>query len=139
MREALEVEAAALGIRDDCVFARFTDQVTDWLRAIDIFVLPSVSEALSNGLMEAMACGCAVIASKVGGNPELVRDGETGLLFEPGDAGGLAAALATLIQNEARRKKMAAAGTAFIQEHFSIHAAAQRMGEIYSQLIARRR
>ena len=139
MLEALEAEAGALGIREDCVFARSTDQVADWLRAIDIFVLPSLSEALSNGLMEAMACGCAVIASKVGGNPELVRDGETGLLFEPGDSSGLAAALETLIQNEALRKRIAAEGTAFIQQHFSIQAAAQRMGEIYSQLIERRR
>jgi glycosyltransferase involved in cell wall biosynthesis len=135
MLESLQAEARALGIREDCVFALSTDQVTHWLRAIDIFVLPSLSEALSNALMEAMACGCPVVASNVGGNPELVRDGETGLLFEPGDAAGLSTALQTLIENETLRKRMAATGAQFIREHFSIRAAAQRMGEIYAQLI----
>ena len=84
MLESLQSESEALGIREDCVFAVSTSQVRDWLRNMDIFVLPSLSEALSNALMEAMACGCAVVASNVGGNPELVSNGETGLLFEPG-------------------------------------------------------
>jgi glycosyltransferase involved in cell wall biosynthesis len=55
MLESLRAESRALAIQDDCVFALSTNQVTDWLRAIDIFVLPSRSEALSNALMEAMA------------------------------------------------------------------------------------
>ena len=74
-----------LGIFPDCVFEPATPRVADWLHAIDIFVLPSLSEALSNSLMEAMACGCCVAASRVGGNPELVAHGETGMLFEPRD------------------------------------------------------
>jgi len=105
---------------------------------IDIFVLPSLSEALSNALMEAMACGCAVVASNVGGNPELVRDGETGLLFNPGDASTLAAALQILIENESLRGRLAARGTELVRENFSIHSSAQRMSEIYTDLIVRR-
>ncbi len=135
MLESLRSESEALGIREDCVFALSTDQVTHWLRAIDLFVLPSVSEALSNALMEALACGCPVVASNVGGNPELVRSGETGLLFEPGDAPGLASALQTLIENESLRMRLADSGAGFIRERFSIRASAQRMGEIYEQLI----
>ena len=89
----LQGRATALGIHPDCVFEPATQRVPDWLNAIDIFVLPSLSEALSNSLMEAMACGCCVAASRVGGNPELVAHGETGMLFEPRDAAGLAEVL----------------------------------------------
>jgi len=134
MLESLRTGADALGIRDDCLFALSTADVAHWLRAIDIFVLPSLSEALSNALMEAMACGCAVVASNVGGNPELVRDGETGLLFEAGDAQGLAAAIQKLIENESLRKRLAFAGAEFVRG-FSIHRSATRMGEIYERLI----
>src|ERR1035438_3467946 len=130
-------ESQALGIREDCVFALNTGKVTDWLRAIDIFVLPSLSEALSNALMEAMACGCPVVASNVGGNPELVRNGETGLLFEPGDAASLAAALQIFVENEPLRKRLAGAGAKFLRDSFSIRASAKRMGEIYERLIQR--
>ena len=135
MREPLEAEARALGIWDDCVFAPATNNVAGWLRAIDIFVLPSLTEALSNSLMEAMACGCCAVASNVGGNPELVRDNETGLLFEPRDAAGLGDRLRTLIENESLRRQLAAAGERLIRERFSIRSSAERMGEIYTTLI----
>lgn len=134
MLESLRTEAGALGIRDDCLFALSTADVVHWLRAIDIFVLPSLSEALSNALMEAMACGCAVVASNVGGNPELVRDGETGLLFEAGDAEGLAAAIQKLIEDKTLRRRLAFAAAEFIRG-FSLDRSAQRMGEIYERLI----
>jgi len=134
----LESLARGLGIADDCVFAPATGQVAAWLRAIDIFVLPSRSEALSNSLMEAMACGCCAVASNVGGNPELIRHGETGLLFEPGDAAGLAAVLELLIGNSSLRQRLAGAGTRWIRDNFSIRASARRMGEIYAELIDRR-
>jgi L-malate glycosyltransferase len=135
MLEQLQSEARSLGIMEDCVFVPATDRVTAWLRAIDVFVLPSLSEAFSNSLMEAMACGCCAVATTVGGNPELVRNGETGLTFEPGDSAGLSAALQTLIEDESLRKRLAAAGTQFMRERFSTQAAAQKMAEIYTRLI----
>ncbi len=135
MRQPLEAEARALGVWDDCVLAPATNHVADWLRAIDIFVLPSLSEAFSNSLMEAMACGCCAVASNVGGNPELVRDGETGLLFEARDAPGLAAALRTLIENEPLRQRLRTAGERMLHERFSIRASAERMGDIFAGLI----
>ncbi len=129
--------AKELGILEECVFQPATDQVVPWLQSIDIFVLPSLTEGLSNSLMEAMACGCCVIASRVGGNPELIRDGETGLLFEPRDTAGLAAALGRLIENEPLRKELAAAGRRQIHDRFSVQASADQMGEIYAELIGR--
>ncbi len=73
---ALRALARTLHIAEKCLFHPSTPDVARLLSAIDIFVLPSLSEGLSNALMEAMACGCCVIASAVGGNPELVTDGE---------------------------------------------------------------
>jgi len=135
MRDPLEAEARALGIWEQCVFAPATSEVADWLRAIDIFVLPSLSEALSNSLMEAMACGCCVVASNVGGNPELVRNGENGFLFEPRDAAGLSEVLRTLVGNESLRQRLAAAGEQTVRQRFSIKSSVQRMSDIYTKLI----
>jgi glycosyltransferase involved in cell wall biosynthesis len=138
MRDLLEADARTLGIQEHCVFAPATKDVADWLRAIDIFVLPSLSEALSNSLMEAMACGCCAVASNVGGNPELVRDGENGLLFELRDAAGLSKALRTLVENQSLRRRLAAAGEQMMRERFSIRSSAERMADIYTKLIGAR-
>jgi glycosyltransferase involved in cell wall biosynthesis len=130
--------AGRLGILPDCVFEPSTREVPEWLRNIDIFVLPSLSEALSNSLMEAMACGCCAIASRVGGNPELVEDGARGLLFKPGDPADLARALRQAVLNPDFRSRLADAGHDFLHAHFSIASAAHRMADIYTQLIAER-
>lgn len=134
----LRAQARALGIEQDCIFAGATRDVTTWFSAIDIFVLPSVSEALSNSLMEAMACGCCVVASRIGGNPELVTHEVSGLLFQARETAGLAAALRLLIENEAMRRKLAQAGTRVIREKFSLPASARRMEAIYTTLLERK-
>jgi L-malate glycosyltransferase len=132
----LQDRARTLGVLADCIFEPATPRVADWLHVIDIFVLPSLSEALSNSLMEAMACGCCVAASRVGGNPELVVHGETGMLFEPRDAAGLAAVLRSLVCDPARRGELGSHAARLIHSRFSLQAAARRMGEIYSALLA---
>jgi glycosyltransferase involved in cell wall biosynthesis len=134
----LQERARALGILGQCVFEPATPHVAEWLAGIDIFVLPSVSEALSNSLMEAMACGCTVAASRVGGNPELVVEGETGMLFEPRDAAGLAQTLRLLIREPALRKELGRNAAGAIAGRFSLAASARRMGEIYTALLSRR-
>ena len=136
-RAALEARASALNIADACQFVPATADVAGWLRKIDIFVLPSLSEALSNSLMEAMACGCAVIASDTGGNPELVADRETGLLFQPGDAVDLAAKLEMLIEQDKFRAQLARAAAALMREKFSLSAMARRMEAIYDEFLRR--
>jgi glycosyltransferase involved in cell wall biosynthesis len=132
----LQMLARALGIAADCVFEPATPRVADWLHAIDIFVLPSLSEALSNSLMEAMACGCCVAASRTGGNPELVAHGETGMLFEPRDAAGLAEVLRLLVCDPMRRSALASKAARLIDSRFPLAAAAHRMDEIYAALLA---
>ena len=133
-RERLEARAVELGIRGEVVFEPSTSEVARWLHAIDVFVLPSLSEAFSNSLMEAMACGCAVVASRVGGNPELVQEGEPGLLFERANAGELAQRLLTLIDDQALRNRLAS-NAAGGMERYSSAASAERMQGIYESFL----
>jgi glycosyltransferase involved in cell wall biosynthesis len=130
-RAALERQAGELGIAGACLFRDSTSDVPSWLRAIDIFVLPSLSEALSNSLMEAMSTGCCAIASRVGGNPELIRHGETGLLFEARSPESLAAQLQLVTGNDTCRERLADTGAAYIRTHFSTERSVGRMQEIY--------
>jgi len=133
MRDELRQRAEALGIASRCWFEAATPQVATWLRGIDIFVLPSLHEALSNSLMEAMACGCCPVASNVGGNPELVRDGQTGLLVQKGDAADLAARLQLLLARQEVRLQYASAAAESISR-YSIPAMVSRMQQIYRSL-----
>ena len=135
MREEIGNQVRELGLVDRCVFQPSTPDVTPWLHAIDVFVLPSTSEAFSNSLMEAMACGCAAVASNVGGNPELVRHGETGLLFAPTDAEDLARQLTTMLTSDELRNRMAAAGSEWVTKNLSREAAMQCMESIYRQYL----
>jgi glycosyltransferase involved in cell wall biosynthesis len=137
--EALRALAGRLGIMPQCCFLPSTADVTAALSSIDIFVHSSLSEGLPNAVMEAMACGCAVAASRVGGCPELIEDDGHGLLFRPGDLGGMAAALRRLIAQPELRRKMANAASARIREQFSISASAGRMSDIYERLLKRER
>jgi len=127
----LEELAKQLGVFEQCLFQPAELDVTPWLKSIDIFVLPSLSEALSNSLMEAMACGCACVASRTGGNPEIIRDGNTGLLFEPGDVRDLAGQLSVLIGDAGLRCRLADSGSHLIRERFSLARSVARMEEIY--------
>ena len=129
-----ELEAGGDG---DCHFQPAERNVAPWLRAMDIFVLPSLSEALSNSLMEAMGCGCCPVASRTGGNPELVKDGETGLLFPVGDAEALAARLARLLDDPEYRRGLAERAERRMREHFTREQASRAMGEIYREFLAR--
>ena len=109
-----------------------------WFRAIDIFVLPSLSEGLSNSLMEAMGCGCCVVASRAGGNPELVRHGETGLLFTPGDSAGLSRQLSNLLEHPEMRHRLSASGSRYVHQDFSRAVSSDRLAEIYETYLRKK-
>jgi len=132
MRAEMEMLARSLGIAERVRFVGATAEVVQALQAMDVFVLPSRSEALSNSLMEAMACGCCAIASNVGGNPELVR---TGMLFESGDPASLAAMLDLVLENNELRQRLAREGMESIQANFSIESAARAMSAIYESFL----
>ena len=122
---------------DDCHFQPAQRNVAPWLRAMDIFVLPSLSEALSNSLMEAMGCGCCPVASRIGGNPELVTDDDTGLLFPVGDAPALSQRLARLVDQPEYRRTLAARAGRRMLEHFTREQAARAIAAIYQEFLSR--
>lgn len=127
----LQHYALEAGVPEATHFEPATQDVAKWLSRIDIFVLPSRSEAFSNSLTEAMACGCCPVASNVGGNPELVKPEETGMLFRVADPVDLSTTLRRLIDDPALRQDLAQKAEAFVRSNFSREAAAKRMGEIY--------
>jgi glycosyltransferase involved in cell wall biosynthesis len=133
--ESLQSKAASLGVLEQSVFVPATSDVADWMRAIDIYVLPSDSEAFSNALLEAMASGCCPIGSRVGGTPEQIDDGQNGFLFEKGDAGDFARKLEWAITDTNRRKQMASAAAASARQRFSLGRAADVMGGLYKSLL----
>ena len=124
-------EAAAWlpGMRED---------VPDLLRAFDAFVLPSINEGISNTILEAMACGRPVIATAVGGNPELVVDGETGRLVPPQDADALAAALAGYVTDPGLMRADGQRARQRIESHFSMEAMVDGYLSVYDSLVTRR-
>lgn len=134
----LEDNARRLGIAETSVFVPATRDVPGFLRAIDIFVLCSHSEAFSNALLEAMACGCASIGTRVGGTPELTGDDVRGLLCRPGDPADLAEKLTTLIQDAELRRRFGTVAARFAKENLSIDVAVQRTSEIYDGLLRRK-
>lgn len=103
----------------------------DWLRAFDVFVLPSLGEGVSNTILEAMSTGLAVLASRVGGTPELVREGETGMMFTPGDEITLTRLLADYAADTARRQREGTAARAWIEQTFSWPKAAAAYQAVY--------
>lgn len=107
-----------------------------YLRAADVFVLPSAAEACPMALLQAMACGTPVIASRAGGIPEIVRDGVDGLLVDPGDVEGLTAALRTLAADGAGRRAMGANARARIAGRFIIDRSVRSLVAIYERTVA---
>ncbi len=126
---------AELGLGESCHFEPATSDVAGWLNQMDVFVLPSRTEALSNALMEAMACGCCPIASRVGGNPELIDDGENGLLFDVDNVTQLTGEIEMLLGDPAQRERMASAASAKMAAQFSYSQAAATMQQIYESVL----
>jgi glycosyltransferase involved in cell wall biosynthesis len=113
------------------VFAGYREDVPALIEGCDVFCLPSHAEGLPLVLLEAMARGKPVVATAVGGTPELVVDGETGLLVPPGDVGALAAALGTLLRDPVRASRLGAAGRRRVLQNFSAESASERVLGLY--------
>ena len=127
------VEANNLG--GDCLLVPHTTDAARWMRAIDVFVLCSVSEGMSNSLLEAMACGAAVVASRVPGTKELIREGINGFLYDLGDASDLSNKVLRLVDDPAARGAVALSASNWVRENMSVTASAARMGAIYDEFL----
>ncbi len=130
-RVGLERLSAELGLGAAVRFTGWREDVGAELRAADCFVLPSRSEGLSMTVLEAMATALPVVATRVGGNPEVIAEGVTGLLVPHSDPGALATAIATVIDDPARAAAMGAAGRERVLARFSLRGMADSYHRLY--------
>jgi glycosyltransferase involved in cell wall biosynthesis len=135
---SLQRLAARLGISDRIVFAGLRRDVPALLRASTIAVMPSLNEALSNALLEAMAAGAPLVATRVGGTPEAVIDGETGVLVPPDDVPALARALGRMLAAPAAIAALGHAARRRVEEHFSLQTMVAATGQLYVDLLRQR-
>ncbi len=120
------------------VFPGAVDHVADLLNAMDIFVLPSLMEGMSIALLEALAVGLPAVATRVGGNPEVVAEGECGYLFAPQDVAGLVSQLRTLLRDSRLRTDFGRAARERALQHFSLERMLRRYRDLYIDLAMRR-
>lgn len=127
-----------LGLHDLCHFEPAHADVADWMRSIDIYVNCSSSESFPNALLEAMACGCCVIGSNVGGIPELITHGHDGLLFDSTDAEDLTAMLRLAASDAALRRELRDRAVRTAHQRFSMKITLERTEALYQELLERR-
>jgi glycosyltransferase involved in cell wall biosynthesis len=134
----LEMEdlAGKLQLDGRLIFTGERHNVDEILHDIDIVVHPSLTEGLSNVVLEAMAAGRPVVATRVGGNPELVRDGETGLLVAPQNANELAHAIAFLLDHPQTARQFGDAARQRIEREFSLNEMLRKTEELYLRLVS---
>lgn len=139
LRETARAMLAEAGLESSAWLPGDRDDVPDLLRAMDVFVLPSMNEGISNTILEAMACGLPVVATDVGGNPELVVEGETGALVPPGDPDAMAGALRRYIDDPDLIARHGTAARARAEAEFALDVMAGRYLAVYDRLLAKRR
>jgi len=137
LRSGLEAQARRLGLAPGVHFTGARDDVADVLALADVFVLPSESEGFGRVLVEAMAMGRPVVATAVGGIPDVVVDGATGLLVEPADPAALADAVRALLDDPARAARLGAAGRARAESTFSLGAHVDAVERVYDEVLGR--
>jgi len=132
--ETLEALTRYVGdrhIEDRVIFTGIVQEPARLYQALDIFVLPSLTEGVPLTLLEAMASGVAVVATRVGGIPDIIRDGQNGLMIQSGDRDGLQAILEKLIRDAGYRRKMARSGWEFVREHYAVDKMAHAYRDLY--------
>jgi L-malate glycosyltransferase len=130
-RPAAEEEARMLGVEDSVSFLGKLDQIAPLLAAADLFLLPSASESFGLSALEALASGVPVVGTNAGGLPEVVRDGETGILCAVGDVPGMAAASLQILQDRKRWSEMSQLAAADARERFSRDAIVTKYESLY--------
>jgi glycosyltransferase involved in cell wall biosynthesis len=134
-REQIEQLAGDLGLMRDCLFPGYQEDVGAFFAAFDAFVLPSGNEGTPVTAIEALASGCPVVATRVGGVPDVVRDGEDGFLVEPGDLEGLADALARLAADPELRQRLGEAGRKRVLPRYAVERLIDDVDGLYRRLL----
>lgn len=128
--------AKRLGIIDQVVFKGRQEDIWSELCDADIFVLPSLSEGMSNVLLEAMSCGLPVVATSVGGNGDLVKDRRNGMLIKPRDSAKLGGALLELLENEAFANTLGKEARQTVEENYSMDRVVDKYVTLYNRLFS---
>ena len=135
-REGLERLAHELGIARHCYFVGYQSDVAGYYRLFDAFLLPSVNEGTPVSAIESLASGTPVVANRVGGVPDVVRDGVDGFLVEPGDVEAAADRLATLASDPALRTRLGESGRARVLARYSVSRLVDDVDRLYRSLLA---
>ncbi len=138
LREELVNYASKLGISDKVMFLGFRDDVFKILPVFDVFVLSSLTEGISLTLLEAMAARKPILATSVGGNPEIVEDGVTGFLVPPKDPDKMAEKIINLLQNKELARRMGETGRKRMAEKFSLDRMVSEYKQLYEECLARK-
>lgn len=138
LRPALERRAKERGLNGTVRFLGAVPRAARLLPHFDVFVLSSVWEGMSNGLLEAMAAGRPVVATRVGGNPEVIVDGESGLLVPPRDPQAMADAVLRLLRDPELARRMGAAASRRVEAEFTLPRMVGRLERLYDELLAQR-
>jgi len=124
-----------LGLTERLIFAGLRRDVPQLLSAATVSVMPSLNEALSNVVLESMAAGAPIVATRVGGTPEAISDGVDGLLVPPGDPRAMASAIAALLRDQSRARRLGDAARQSIHERFSMERMASATAQLYEALL----
>jgi L-malate glycosyltransferase len=137
LREHLERIVREHRLEKHVLLPGFRVDVLGCIKGFDLFVMSSVTEGLGTSLLDAMACSKAIVATKAGGIPEVVDDGVTGILVDPRDHHGLAAAIVKLIKDEQGRQRMATAGFERVSARFTVERMVAETAKVYARVAGR--
>jgi glycosyltransferase involved in cell wall biosynthesis len=134
-RPAVERRAHELGVMRDTLFLGYQEEVAPYYAAFDAMILPSINEGTPVSAIEALAAGRPVVATRVGGVPDVVREGEDGFLVDPGDVDALADRLARLAADPELRERLGAAGRARVIPRYSVERLVDNVDRLYRSLL----
>jgi glycosyltransferase involved in cell wall biosynthesis len=134
LRDQLERQVREHHLEKHVLLPGFRTDVMGCLKSFDLFVMSSVTEGLGTSLLDAMACSRPIVATSAGGIPEVVADGETGLLVPPRDQASMANAIVTLLNDAPRRGQMGLAGLARVRDRFTVERMVAETAAVYARV-----
>ncbi len=137
-RSEVEAMVKQLGLREQVIFTGYREDIVDVLHSLDILVISSLSEGFGLTAIEAMAMKVPVVATRVGGLPEIIKDGNNGILVPPADGQAIAQAVLDLLANPEDSRAMAARAFEHVRENFSVEIMAKNTEQLYCSLMSRK-
>jgi glycosyltransferase involved in cell wall biosynthesis len=137
LREPLERQVRDYHLEKHVLLPGFRLDVLGCIKGFDVFAMSSVTEGLGTSLLDAMACSRAIVATRAGGIPEIVQDGETGVLVAPRDHAAMAQAIVRLLKDAALRQRLGEAGFARVQERFTVERMVAETAALYARAVGR--